>query len=347
VAPLAPYDVRFDNIRIITAEPVGDFVGQDQINWGESPNLSDFDFDIQNSDEFGFDFDLSTGSPENFNSVTVTGGKEKIALDKTFAADGGETLIDLPDKVSSIAVFKNAGSDTSPSWTAQTVGIWGSDELSSAGGDKDVLYSKEKHWLLFNSAPANMTKSFRVTGFIEKPIRVRVENNPNNDPIIAVPYHDESITSEADAIAVGQARLNERREVRRLSFTTHNPGLKAGELITVNDSARGLSETMRINAIKTRWLGSSGHAEFTLDCGDDVEDGADVLLADIDQRTKKTSAGGGVPTTSSISVLQDSDNATLYDTDGSILFEIPPTTLVDTDGTTLTDISGDILYAAA
>lgn len=312
-------EIRIDNVLI------GDIQGQvttrDQLRWGDQPETTDWNLDIANSDEFAFDIDLSTGSIEDVNSVIVIGGKEDVAIDWIYGSFGTQDHFDLEKPVKGIQVYKNTGSFASPTWTLQSLGIFGTDELTSDGGSKDVLYDAKDHWLLFATEPAELNNGIRVTGTIEKPIRALVEGNVGNNPILVTPIYNDTISSTEQAVAIGNATLNRINAAKRLSFVTYNPGLKVGQAIQVIDSARGLNETLVIHTMRTRWLGASGHAEFTVECGDQETISADILIADLDKRTRLKAYGANL-TTSTINLVTDVDGSNALDTNNALVYEV-------------------------
>ncbi len=277
-------EMRMDNI--IVNPP---FVGGDPVTglqWNDEADAADFDIDVQNSDEFAADIDLFEGDFGDFNSVTVIGGYGEIAIDKALDSDGVRDHLSLPYPVKDLAVYVNTGTDTTPAWgSALDLGAWGSDTLTGDGGTKDVLHDAVHNWLYFDTAPSNLVNSWRITGSIQRPIRIRVETG--EEPVLAKPYVDETITSVDEAVLIGQAQLDSRSAIRRLDFITPHPGLKPGQAMTVTDSARGLSETLVIQKISTKWLGSSGHAEFHVECGDEETTGIDSILANVDRRSRQ------------------------------------------------------------
>lgn len=311
-------EIRIDNVLI------GDIQGQvttrDQLRWGDQPETTDWDLDIANSDEFAFDIDLSTGSIEDVNSVIVIGGKEDVAIDWIYGSFGTQDHFDLEKPVKGIQVYKNTGDDSSIVWTLQDLGIFGTDELTGVGA-KDVLYDAKDHWLLFATDPDKLDSAIRITGTIEKPIRALVEGNVGSNPILVTPIYDDTISSTEQAVAIGNATLNRINAAKRLSFVTYNPGLKVGQAIQVIDSARGLNETLVIHTMRTRWLGASGHAEFTVECGDQETISADILIADLDKRTRLKAYGANL-TTSTINLVTDVDGSNALDTNNALVYEV-------------------------
>lgn len=292
--------------------------GESPLNWGAAPSAP-FDIDIQSGDEFASDIDLELGDFDSFNTVFVTGGIEEVTVDWTMESDGDLVTFPLPTFIKNYTISKNTNTDASPTWTAQTVGVWGVDTFTT----KNVLYDTVEHWLYFNTAPSNLSKSIRIQATIERPIRVRVDD-PSIDsdtPILATTINDDSITSVADANAIGEAALAKKNNPTRLSFNTYEPGLRAGQSITVTDSARGLNETLTIQRVTARWLGASGHAQFSVEAGTGESDGIDVIVANNDKRSRANSPRASLTTIISNALL-DADNSVLTDSDGATLYEV-------------------------
>lgn len=286
---IGSHEFRFDNIIPTITETIDGFGSSvPRINIGIAPNAPDsdgFDLDVDTSDEYAHDINLDIGE-FNSNSITVTGGNEEVAIDWIYESDGTQDHFDLETAVSDIVVHKNTGSDVTPVWIAQIDGLWGKDELISGGGAMDVLYDPDDHWLLFDSNPANLTKSFRVVGTIARPVRVRIEDVGAGEPTFAETYYDDSVTSEAQAAAKASAILSQQAGVSRMTFTTFNPGLRPGTKITVTDTNRGLNESLLIQRVSTRWLGSSGVGEFSIEAGPANYASMDRMFADTEARLK-------------------------------------------------------------
>jgi hypothetical protein len=309
-------EFRLDNLKFTLVSG-----GTSDLNWAAAPDAADFNFDIQTGDEFAFDIDTFDGDFDDFNSVTVVGGKEDVSVVWTYESDGDLDHFALETWIKNIVVEKNTNTDASPTWTVQADGVFGTDLLTSQGGIKDVLYDPEEHWLWFNSTPANLSKSIRVSGEIERPLRVRVEELTDGEPTYATSVFDDSITTQQEAVQKAQSLLDKRNAIRRITFKTYEPGLKPGQSIDIDDSGRGLNETLVITNIKTKWLGASGNALFTVVCGEDDLPSADIMIANNDKRSRQNALGAAT-TTSTINFLLDADGSTrLFDADGNTLFE--------------------------
>lgn len=290
------------------------------LQWDEAPQATDFNIDVQAGDEYAFDIDLYEGDFGDFNSVTVIGGYEEVAIDWTYAMHGGQDHLDLELPVTSLVVYTNSGDDITPSWgSALALGAWGADTLTGDGGTKDVLYDAGDHWLYFDTNPPNLVYSVRITGTIRRPIRVRVESVAAGELTLATSYTDEKITSLDQAVAIGQAQLNQRDSIKHLNFKTYHPGLKAGQAINVVDSARGLDETLVIQTINVKWLGQV--AEFDVSCGDAEDLSLDAMLANTDKRTRQI-ASNVSPDTQTAYLLTDDSGVLMTDDDNQQLYEV-------------------------
>lgn len=316
-SPVA-FDIRLDNVAINGNNLTSTL--PDKLKWQGTPDPAPFDIDVSLSDEFAFDIDLKLGNYDKFNSVIVTGGTTNEAIDAVYHSSGVQDRFGLESPVDSIAVYVNTGHDDSLTWTALDVGTWGVDELGVAG--IDVLYDKVNNWLYFDTPPPNLTQSFRVTGTIKKPIRVLVENYNTGDPVLATSIHDESITSEAEAISIGYAELNQYASIRYLKFKTYERGLAVGQSINVTDSARGLAESTLITRIQTEWIGSSGHALYEVECGDDNAGGLDTMIANIDKRSREKASTLGLVASSTTYLLTDDSGDVMTDNSGNVFYEV-------------------------
>lgn len=303
-ASTSTFDVRLDNIEFVQTPTIGGGGGDalSELNWSDTAPTADFNFNIDTSDEFGFDFDYTEGDFDDFNSVTVVGGNEEVAIDWTYPNQDSQVHIDLETDIKDLAVFKNTGSEGTPTWTSQTVGEFGKDTL----GTVDVNYDPLNHWLNFNTAPNNYYDAVRVTGKILRPIRVRVEDVGAGEQTYATVIQNENITSVSQALALGDSKLNKRNAVTNLSFKTFEPGLNAGESINVTDTDRGLNQTLVIQSIRTRWL-SPKLAEFEVECGSDEAVGVDVIIANNDKRSRVNQIAAGSTITTYEGLTTDSN----------------------------------------
>jgi hypothetical protein len=316
-APLnSPYEARIDNVVFTTDKPVAQGTGKDKLGWKGAPEANDFDLDIDSSDEFAFDIDLTTGGFDFYNSIIVTGGSTQEAIDWTYLSRGYQDHFKLELPVQDLVVYKNTGSDASPTWTLQTLGTWGVDDI----GTKDVLYDPTFQWLYFNTDPGDFGRAFRITGTVAKPLRVRVENVAPGENVYVTTIYDENVTSVEEATILGFSELNKRNLIKYLKFRTYEPGIKVGRTIHVTDTNRDLDENPIVQRVYTRWLGASGHAEFEIEAGNTDDGGIDTIAANADWRSREKAVP--IPAvTVGFAALLDSDGEPLEDSDGQLLYQ--------------------------
>jgi len=321
------YEVGIDNVRLVGASESGEPSNDPTVpptpnlQWGLTAPQSPFDFDIDNSDEYLDDLVISTGDYD-FNAIVIAGGKSSVDVDWTYESDGDMDHINLEVPIRDYTISINDGTDGSPSWTAQTVGIWGTDTLTGNGGDKDALYDDVYHWLYFDSNPPALSKSIRLEATIDRPIRVAVNDAGAGEPVLATVIYDENVTSEDEALARAQAELDRRNQPTRMRFTTYEPGLRAGQELNIVDSGRGVNQTSVIQRVVTQWLGPSGHATFTVEAGPRESYSADQLIAANDARSRGSSTLGASGGSVTLAILTDNNGNPLFDNDGKYLYEV-------------------------
>lgn len=293
------------------------------LNWGDAPSAP-FDIDIGVGGEFISDLDYNQFGADGINTVIIIGGTTKEDFDFVYPGNGELTHFDLElpiipeDGNSQITVYKNTGSDGTPSWTVQTVGDWHSDDFS---GSNTVLYDNASHWLLWETAPSDLLKSWRVVGQVEKLIRTVVTDDENIDEIgfqLADVVFDNTITSDSEAMAVGNAELANRSSPKSITFTTYEPGLQAGQQIDITDSTRGISETMIIQKIERHYLGG-GYAIFDVECGVYTPNAVDIIVENHNIGLDRPPFSENVLT--QLRLLIDDDGAYLLDDEGRRLFD--------------------------
>ena len=82
----------------------------------------------------------------------------KTILTLGIADIGRNVLLQPPPGETNILVWKNTGSDVTPSWTALTVGNDGFDLLT----EKDCLINPTQQTIQFAIAPPNLTNSVKI-----------------------------------------------------------------------------------------------------------------------------------------------------------------------------------------
>jgi hypothetical protein len=220
------------------------------------------------------------------NRVTVVGGRYLSAnITHEYAADGQQTLFTVPyyyhhqTGESAVLIDKNTGSDVSPSWTAQTLGIKYIDDTAAPA--KDVLYSFQERFFEFNTAPSDLKRSWRVRARYEAPLRVRVRSQDSFDRYsqwYESVLVDETILSKTEAKKRGKAILAERALGRTVYYcSVHEPGLRAGELVRLVNSTFNIDDYFLIQK-KTRFILGGGNIVDELSLGDYLPDLYDLMV---------------------------------------------------------------------
>lgn len=232
--------------------------------WGESVHsfsLSDVPDDVT---KFGYSriqrFRDYSGL---VNAIKVFGGRHREENQtKTFLGDGTITLFTLvldwrkKDGATDdrLQVDKNTGSDMSPSWTAQTVG------LPQETGSFDVIWDELAKSLEFTSAPANLKAAFRVTGDIWRPLIGEAVDQASIDTHgrFEISIKDVSLTDDEAVERRGDVELNRRsQDLERLVLTTTKDGIVAGDLITLVNATRSIDALYLVTKLLTLPLGGN------------------------------------------------------------------------------------------
>jgi hypothetical protein len=266
------------------------YTDQNQLNWRQDADAASFNLDIGNMSEYIEDFEYSSVGFDYVNQLIVTGGTTWSDVLWEYPGDGQLTHFDLeleiyPDSGSTVpSIDKNTGTDGTPSWTAQTVKI--RDSEATLGGGTDVLWDPERHWLEFDTAPSLLKRAFRVDGRIKEHVRVTVSDQEEIDDsglTLVEPYHNDAISSEEDALAVGNAQLA-KRAAPSCRFKTYEPGLEPNRVIAVTDSAGGLSAVdMTILSVTWQQALGGGYFIFDVEAGEPEPDLVDII-AGIDKK---------------------------------------------------------------
>jgi hypothetical protein len=185
-----------------------------------------------------------------------------------------------------------------------------------------VLYDAKYHWLEFGTNPDNLAKAFRVVGFIEKAIRIAVDETEAGEPTFAMPLYDATITTEDSAVQRAKSELDKRNGPQRVTLRLQEPGIYPGMTLSIVDSARGVDTNPVVQRVSTKWLGGSGHAIFDIEAGPGEELSADQLIAQNDKRSREKTPPGGVSDITTIGVLLDDSSNELTDDDDRVLYEV-------------------------
>ena len=176
------------------------------------------------------------------NRVYVRGGEaEGEERTETFNGDGTKKFFKLSNKFAHLPTVEVGG-------VAQTVGV----DFLNDETDFDALWSYQESYLKFTDPPATGTNNIEVTGIPLYEIRVLVEDG---DSIIEhgaaeISKEDLNIKSKAEAKAFAIAELEAyANKISEGSFSTNTPGLRSGQTITVNSTARMVNESFLIQRV--------------------------------------------------------------------------------------------------
>ncbi len=218
------------------------------------------------------------------NRFTVVGGTEESAVvSDVYPADGLQLEFVVPhfyhseSEVIPIKVFINTGTEPSPTWTLQTLGIKNIDD----GGGFDVLYSFTEKFFEFAVAPPLFKSSWQVTARKTIPIRARVRSD-SSEQIYGRWFddriEDESISSKEEAKQAGRAKLASRSLARVVhTLTVNEPGLRVGMVVRLINSLRSIDGDYLIRRINRSFLGS-GYMADSVELGDYLEDYYKLML---------------------------------------------------------------------
>ncbi|MGH2542081.1 MAG: hypothetical protein ACRDIB_04770, partial [Ardenticatenaceae bacterium] len=229
-----------------------------------------------------------------FNRVLVRGGKE-LSDDQAIVlpGDGVQTIFRAekddghvatdpptdadtsytPQGVKRVEVFVNDGTDASPVWTQQGVGLEGEDALGAAfdGKTVGVLWNPATGRLQFQAAPPDFpTNSVQVRGRYPIQIEVEVINQDSIDATgqtITKVIVDQSIVTTDMAIEVAAAFLNEHSdEQEEVVVDFDHDGLEIGQQILFENSIRGISKKLKAKSLIITFLGGET-AQYTATLG--------------------------------------------------------------------------------
>ena len=209
---------------------------------------------------------LSGGNPKYRNRQYIRGGKDQTALQtENFIGDAKQNAftVSFPLAKVPVSIKIDAGA-------ALTMGIKGLD----APGDFDTYWAKGDPVITFTAVPgAAAAIEIKYYGMFD--ILVLVVDEDAIDDRLAVEgagtgfvdnIDDEpKLTEKEAAIDAGRAKIAKFAVAgRRLLYTTHETGLKPGQLQPITYSAFGLAATeMLIEAVTIRGFGTETIHEIT------------------------------------------------------------------------------------
>lgn len=224
-----------------------------------------------------------TMSGDGVRKVWVMGGDDKAGggISEPISKEPTRAYIDsvdptLPERV---VIHRNTGTDGSPTWTVQSVGL---DQGQTGFGTYAVLWNPAERRVQWNTTPPNFTNSWRITGRRFMPIVVRLPDlaaQSESGRVFRQSIHEPSVETlnMAQDIAIAALRENKNRE--RLTVQLNQEGLEVGEYVTVTASRYGLqNQALRIHNLNLHLLGST-LAEYRVTLGGGSHTLAHLLFA--------------------------------------------------------------------
>ncbi len=251
-----------------------------------------------------------------FNRVVVRGGKElSDDQDIILPGDGSRTIFRAekddghvvtdpptdadtsftPQGIKRVEVFVNTGTDGTPVWTQQGVGLEGEDTLGTAFDGKTVavLWNPATGRLQFQTAPPNFpNNAIKIRG--RYPIQIEVEEI-NQDSIdatgqtIAKVIVDQSIVTTDMAIEVATAFLNEHSEEQEeITVSFDHDGLEIGQQMHFTNALRSISKKLKAKSLNIAFLGGTT-AQYTAKLGSSKPARTlALILREIHEATRRT-----------------------------------------------------------
>jgi hypothetical protein len=221
-----------------------------------------------------YDLQVNKDGSGVVNRVEVVGGNY-YSEDATFylAGTGQDTRVSLPFKMhapdgeTAIQVYRNDGTQASPVWTALTVLTGYIDDLTATG---QVLHYFQEKVLEQQNAWPDLPNAVKVVAKYEVPLRTRLQDTESyeyygmymDDVII-----DTTITDKAVARLAGMTKLAQNSmEKTAISLKVDQPGLRAGHIVTLVDSLRGINDSFVIQKVSTK-IDVNGRAYYSVSMG--------------------------------------------------------------------------------
>jgi len=254
-----------------------------------SAQSGDAPFELNDAPDLTNDYPVSNlrqmvDGQEVINRVTVV-GSDYLSGDSTHEYEGNNQQVrfNLPyfyrePTTGTILIDKNTGSDVSPSWSAQTVGIKYLDDDASPA--KDVLFSHKEKFVEFASAPPDLNRAWRITARYQIPLRTRARSNDSFDTYgqwFEGVIVDDDIKDKTEAQNRGKYYLASQAMAKTV-FTcfVHEPGLRAGQIVKLTDSTLDVEGLYLIRRLTRRFPGG-GYVVDELELGDYIADLFDLM----------------------------------------------------------------------
>ena len=202
------------------------------------------------------------------NRVTVEGGQRReLSQSRIYGqadgVDGVNTVFrgldhwQAKEGQTRILVYRNTGTEGTPTWTVQTV------ELDRSDAPAANVYWTPGVWQLrwTTAPPNNATNSFKVEADRLIPI-LHIESDYASildlGRVYGLSVRDATITSEEVAELRALAELRKRRaEAEQVVFRTTKDGIQHGRVLRLVNSAFGIDKSYLVKQVHTRLLGGT------------------------------------------------------------------------------------------
>lgn len=298
ITSLKSYDTYRMNRKTVR-RTISDLAKNAQASWYVSPDRELYffysstataPFDLSDSPDLSttypfFGLTKHEGGSDIANVIEVIGGTY-LSTDQTIyvAGTGQDNRVIMPFKMhgpssgGEIQVWRNDGTEATPSWTAMTVKTGNLETLS---GPNDVLhYYQDKVLEQQNNWP-NLPNAVKIYGRYDVPLRTRVRDYASFDYYKKWFYDyisDATIVDKATSRLVAKGELAER-SMGKTTLTLHTvqPGLRAGQKIHVTSAQFGIDGDFVIHRVKAS-VYAYGRVRYGLSLGVWNDDLIDILL---------------------------------------------------------------------
>lgn len=183
--------------------------------------------------------------------ILGSNAQDKVVISGDISTGPSETQA-LPD------IWINTGTDGTPVWTTKTVGSKAAGHLLAS---YDCLFNWIDRTLEFNTAPPNLTKSYKLNGRAQQAYKFEIPEQAGLDLAgrkLAMVINDEDIRTDQQAYDKAQAIFREKAIAReKTTLTVTQDGLRSGQLIKVINAKMGIDKFYSIRRVVTRFLGGT------------------------------------------------------------------------------------------
>jgi hypothetical protein len=188
-----------------------------------------------------------------------------LKIDNLVSGNTYHHIIKEPSGSVRVKIDRNTGSDGVPTWTPQTVGIEGVDDIANV----NVLFNPMTQQVIWASAPPNFANnSWRVIGkYVTKLVGTARDEEAialANGRIFTKVFEDNSINEINTAEDLAVAYLDQYGFTDQINCKINTEGLSVGDVVRITNSRFGLVKAIYvIRSMQTRLIGGT-LAEFEL-----------------------------------------------------------------------------------